>query len=90
MTPGRGDGGSPPDCDVRRQPTTSKGRTGGGGRRHPRSSRLGAGAVTWTRAGERVVWAVAVARAMGVALAVVVAAGGGGGEGEGEGKGVDW
>ena len=86
MTLGRGDGGRPPDRDVRRQPTTRGGRTRGGDGAVPTLLASGRGPVTLTRAGARAVFAVAVARAMGVALAVAVAAGGGGGEG----KGVDW
>ena len=86
MTLGRGNGGRPPDRDVRRQPTTRGGRTRGGDGAVPTLLASGRGPVTLTRAGARAVFAVAVARAMGVALAVAVAAGGGGGEG----KGVDW
>ena len=58
-TPGRGDRGRPPDHNVQRQPTTSRGgaREGGGGT-VPALLALGWGSVTLTRAGARAVLAV--------------------------------
>ena len=94
ITTSCGDGGCPPDRDMGRQPMTSGGRTRGGGRRHPCSSRLGAGAGNIDKGGGE----GGFDGGGGEGDRGSIGRGGGEGEGEGEGeskgegkcKGVDW